>query len=144
MAIITAIQRAYNLLLERNWDKIYWMIDLHGVCFKSNYKKAEYNWINDDVLETLKQIQSYPECEIILWSSCHIDEQFRIIDFFGIHGIDIPFQQFNNNPFVVSTETGCFDEKPYFSVLIDDKAGFEPETDWKIVSNKLKEIHEES
>ena len=33
----------------------------------------------------------------------------------------------------------CFDEKTYFNVGIDDKFGFDAETDWEILYNYLVE-----
>ena len=38
---------------------------------------------------------------------------------------------FNRNPYEEEdTKVASFKEKPYFSILIDDKAGFCPEEDW--------------
>jgi hypothetical protein len=46
----------------------------------------------------------------------------------------------NSNPDVVNTEYGDFSRKPYFNIIIDDKAGFEPETDWWRFEAELKSI----
>jgi hypothetical protein len=136
MSITTAINRAYQLKIERNWTDIYWAIDLHGVCLKSNYTVNSYEFINEDVVKTLLLIQSLPESKIIIWSSCYKPEQLRIKKFFKKHGVVIDF--FNKNTDVKNTTTGCFDEKFYFNILLDDKAGFDPETDWKIIYKYLK------
>ena len=136
MSIIKSIERAYSLLQERNWDTIYWAIDLHGTCIKSNYISEEYEWINDDVKQCLQLISNLKESHIILWSSCFTNEKFKILDFFGKNNIWI--DDFNRNLRISNTETGCFDEKFYFSVLLDDKAGFDPDTDWKLIYEYLK------
>lgn len=136
MSIIKAIERAYSLLQERNWDTIYWAIDLHGTCIKSNYVSGEYEWINEDAVKCLQLIQSLHESVIILWSSCYTKEQFNIINFFKSYNITIDY--FNYNPEVKDTKTGFFDQKFYFSVLLDDKAGFDPDTDWKLIYEYLK------
>lgn len=133
-----AINKAYAQMKERKWNRIYWAIDLHGTCFKCNYVPRTYEWFNDDVVETLKYIQSLPESEIILWSSCYHNEQVNIIEFFKANGINIGY--FNQNPYILNTLSGCFNQKFYFSILVDDKAGFDPDTDWKIIKDTLLTI----
>ena len=137
MSIIKSIERAYSLLQERNWDTIYWAIDLHGTCIKSNYVSGEYEWINEDAKECLQLIQSLPESKIIFWTSCYEYEWWKnIVPWFIENGINN--FSFNSNSAVQSTKTGCFDTKFYFSVLLDDKAGFDPDTDWKLIYKYLK------
>ena len=136
MSIIKSIERAYSLLQERNWDTIYWAIDLHGTCIKSNYVSGEYEWINDDVKQCLQLIQSLPESKTILWTSCYKEDLYNILSFFNKQGLGFNF--WNCNPNINSTKTGCFDTKFYFSILLDDKAGFDPDTDWKLIYDYLK------
>lgn len=130
-----AITRAYDILEARNWDTVYWAIDLHGVCLKSNYQNGGYTFENDDVLKGLRAISERPESKIILWSSCHKAEQPAIIAFMAEHGVTVHY--FNENPEVEDTSTGNFTDKFYFSILLDDKAGFDPETDWKEIIQTL-------
>ena len=129
--IAKAIQRAYKTMRERRWDTIYWAIDLHGVCMKSNYAEGVHEFIHPFIPDTLKMLSDLPETKIILWSSVHEDQKVPIINAFEDHGIMI--HGFNSNPYEANTATGCFTEKFYFSVLLDDKAGFDPATDWATV-----------
>jgi hypothetical protein len=126
--LLDAIQRSYDIMEKRGWDTIYWAVDLHGVCLVSNYEQGGYTWINDTAARALRMIAAQPENKIILWSSAHEEEQPTIIEFFKSHGIDV--LAFNANPLEKNTKTGCFDKKFYFSVLLDDKAGFDPDKDW--------------
>lgn len=126
-----AIQRAYQVMNERNWDKIYWAVDLHGVVLKSNYEQGGYEFINPQAMLALQLLTSREENVVILWSSCHEEEQNDIIYFLAENGIVVDY--FNENPEVENTKTGCFDKKFYFSVLLDDKAGFEPDEDWSTI-----------
>jgi len=137
--IIEAVVRAYRVMKERNWDKIYWAIDLHGVCLKSNYENGGYEWINEQALAGLRAISDRNESRIILWSSCHDEEKNAIIDFFEDHSICVDY--FNCNPLEKNTKTGCFDDKFYFSVLLDDKAGFDPSRDWDDIKHYLDSIN---
>lgn len=126
--ITNAIKRAYDLRGQK-YPLIFWKIDLHGVCFQSNYVSNEYNWVNDACLKALMEITNCPHSKIILWSSCYDAEQKNIINFFNKHGIRVDF--FNENPLFANTDYGCFDKKFYFSILIDDKAGFDPHIHWE-------------
>lgn len=139
MSIIKSIERAYSLLEERNWDTIYWCIDLHGTCLKSNYDNTDSIFINEDAKECLQLISSLPESCIIWWTSTHSSTIDDIDSWFAKQGIYS--KAINCNNFVKNTETGCFDEKFYFSIGLDDKFGFDPNTDWKLIYNYLKEKH---
>jgi hypothetical protein len=134
--ITKAIERAYRTARERNWDKVYWAIDLHGVCFPNNYTQNVYEFINEKAIEGLQAISNRKESIIILWSSAWGDQQQPIVDFFDKH--DILVNYFNENPLVQSTYTGCFAKKFYFSILLDDKAGFDPSTDWQVIIDHMK------
>ena len=135
MSIIKAIERAYQIKEERNWDTIYWCIDLHGTCIKSNYVSGEYEWINEDAKQCLQLIASLFESKIIIWSSCYSKEWKDLCSFFNKHNVAISW--INSNPNIENTETGCFDDKFYFSVGIDDKFGFDSETDWREIYEYL-------
>ena len=126
--IHNAIARAYQTMKDRNWETIYWAIDLHGTCLKSNYQSYNFKFVNQDCIDTLKYLRSLPETKIIIWSSCYEKDYELVKQLFDEHGITIDF--FNENPLVQSTRTGNFVDKFYFSILLDDKAGFSPETDW--------------
>jgi hypothetical protein len=135
MSIIKAVDRAYKTMKERNWNTIYWAVDLHGVCLKSNYQQGGYSWINIHARRVLKLISRLPETKIILWSSVYDLEKGDIIDFFEEHGIHV--SDFNSNLSEGNTHVSDFSQKFYFSVLLDDKAGFDPETDWLAIENYL-------
>lgn len=136
MSIVKSVAKAYAVMKERNWDTVYWAVDLHGVCLKSNYKTDSYEWINEAALRALKVIASLPESRIILWSSVHPEEMSNIIEFFREQGIVV--HDFNKNIREKSNDVSCFDKKFYFSVLLDDKAGFDPDTDWDRISYYLQ------
>lgn len=136
MSIVKAVRRAYEVKKERGWDKVYWAIDLHGVCLKSNYKSGDYKWINSFAYYGLRAISERPESRIILWSSVYDWEKPEIIKFFNQHGIRV--DGFNENPLEYSTKVSDFTSKFYFSILLDDKAGFDPEVDWLKIESYLE------
>ena len=137
MSIIKSIERAYSLLQERNRNTIYWAIDLHGTCIKSNYVSREYEWINEDAKKCLQLISNLSESKIIFWTSRYESEWWNNIEPWFRENTINNFS-FNSNSAVQNTKTGCFDTKFYFSIGIDDKFGFDPDTDWKLIYEYLK------
>jgi hypothetical protein len=133
--ISKAIERAFTVKRERGYDTIYWAIDLHGTCLKSNYENGSYEFINEETIRALQKISDREDSKIILWSGCYPEEQQKIIKFFDDNMIKVAF--FNENPLEASTTTGDFSKKFYFSILIDDKAGFDPYVDWRNVIDAL-------
>jgi hypothetical protein len=59
------------------------------------------------------------------------------LEYFKANGIS--FDMVNSNSETKNNELSCFDEKTYFNVGIDDKFGFDAETDWEVVYNYLVE-----
>lgn len=139
MSLVRAIKRAYSVMAERNWDTVYWAVDLHGTVITSNYESGTYEYISEEAKLALKAISNLPETKLILWSSMHLADQFNITALFKQDGIDVTW--FNRNPEAANTPTGCFDQKFYFSVLVDDKAGFDP-SEWAEVQATTLQLSE--
>lgn len=129
MSIIKAIETAYAKMNSRGWDRLYFAIDIHDTFLKSNYETGQYEFINQDSLDALRMLSDRDDTFIILWSSMYEHDVRRLETWLANQGVFFEF--FNRNPEEVSTDYACFDKKFYFSVLIDDKAGFDPDTDWK-------------
>lgn len=135
--ISRAIERAYQILRERKWDTVYWAVDLHGTVLKSNYEQGGYSFITQDAALTLRYLTRLPETKLILWSSVHDEEWDNVKAFFADNGIRVDYV--NENPEVPNTETGNFSQKFYFSILVDDKAGFSP-SDWISVAKTVERL----
>ena len=63
-----------------------------------------------------------------MYTCSHPEEIVQYQQFFKSH--DIHFDYVNSNPEVVNGGFGFYDDKPYFNVLFEDKAGFDAEEDW--------------
>lgn len=123
---------AYRKMQVREWDKIYVAVDWHDTICRSNYdQNGAFDFI-DGAIEGLKALSDCKETNLILYTSSfsHVVDQFLLICERD-HGIK--FDAFNENPEVPNTEYGDFRDKFFFDILLDDKAGFDPETDWDIV-----------
>lgn len=140
-SIISVVKKSFDAISEK-YPMVFWNIDLHGVCFKSNYVNNEHLWVNDECINALKEISKNKDSRIILWSSCYPEEQIKIKHFMESHGITVDF--FNENPLTKNTHYGDFSQKYYFSILLDDKAGFEPNKDWRQIYNYVKWINDKA
>lgn len=133
-----AIQNAYKKAKERGWDKIYWAIDIHETILKPSYDENSIGGFYPDAIYALKDICMYPESVIILWSSMTKEslEEHRDLIFDKVGGW--PKVYLNENPEVGETRYANFDQKMYFNLLLDDKAGFNAESDWYWVREGLR------
>ncbi len=125
---------------KRKWDKIYWLVDVHGTIIPSTWNSnyCGYEFINDACKEVLRWISNTPDQNLILWTSSYPSEVALIIGWLENNGINVDY--FNCNPAEKNTEYADFFHKPYFNILLDDKAGFDPETEWEMVKNTLKQL----
>jgi hypothetical protein len=139
-SLTNVIKLAYKKAAARKWDRIYWAIDIHETILVPSYDSKVLGVHYPLVIESLKLILSFPESRIILWSSLspedmqrHKDHIFK--DIFSPKEQDCVY--LNCNPECGETEYASFNQKFYFNVLLDDKAGFDAETDWKTVIDTL-------
>lgn len=137
------IRKTFEMKKVKGWPEVYFCIDLHGTIIPSGKdtndttdEKALYPYAQ----EVLQYLSSRKDIILVLWTSTpqpRINQAWGWFDKMGIH-----FSYVNENPHASNTPRSCFDQKFYFNVLIDDRAGFEPETDWKAIKDELIEIGE--
>ncbi len=136
--IIKAFNTAKDKKLVAGWDKNYIMVDIHATILKPSYREKETFEYYPYAKEVLKILSDSKEFSLILWTSSFRNKIDMYLDAFLKEGIH--FDYVNVNTDEENTDIGCFDEKTYFDVGIDDKFGFEPETDWKEIFNYLKTL----
>jgi len=136
MDLRRAILKAYLTAQQRGWDTIYVMVDAHDTICDSNYRDASAPFY-PNAIEALRKISSFPEIYLVLWTSCYPIEGPKYTDRLAEEGVN--FKGLNETP-VENTKTGDFTRKPYFSILIDDKAGFDPST-WDEVYHVFNQAH---
>jgi len=125
---------------EHHWFETYWFLDLHGVISIPDYRKSVKEIVYYKYCkETLQFIsKNRPDIIMILFTSSYPDEIKIYLDILEKDGIH--FKYINENPEIsdANGSFGCYDKKPYYNVLIDDKASFNPETDWKPIYEYFK------
>jgi hypothetical protein len=139
MGVTKSIQiNHFEYKVKRNWDKVYYVFDIHGTILVPNYKfgstpKDFYPMAK----ETLQLISKLPDVCMILYTCSHPHEIAEYIKLFEEN--DIHFQYVNENPEIPTDLNGYgnYDKKLYMNVLFEDKAGFDPETEWREVYDLL-------
>lgn len=136
MNIEKSFDRAFDKMHRHKWEKIYVLVDIHDTIFEACYRnKEEHKWY-PYAKETLDIMSHSQQISLILWSSSYKDViEKEYITVFKENGIN--FDYININKETENNDLSCFDEKTYFNVGIDDKFGFEAETDWKILHDYL-------
>jgi len=135
------IERAFNQKTERGWDTLYWMIDIHETIFQGKYCSDQSFDVSPECVEVLKWISDREDCRIIIWTSSYAQHFEDVKRWFAkTHGIWLDYH--NSNPECGNTDYADFTTKPYFNILLDDKASFEMETDWKLIKEELIRIGE--
>lgn len=131
------IQKAFRDKAARGWTTLYVLLDAHETFIRPGHDRVIFY---DGAVEVLRWFNARPDFRLILWTSSHKAEIKNIISAALEKGIRIDFV--NSNPLEENSERACFDRKFYFNIILDDKAGFEPETDWFLVKKELKRIGE--
>jgi hypothetical protein len=130
--ITRAISTCMRNATERGWDKTYWAFDIHGTLLKPTFQQGVistefYPWAK----EVMHLLGKRKDIVKILYTCSYPHEILEYVALFEQHGITFDF--INENPDVCAGAYGHYDRKFYFNVLFEDKAGFDPMTDWKNV-----------
>lgn len=131
------IERTFRFKEEKKWDMIYVAIDAHGTIIRPYHHCIDFY---PDSVEVLQWMTRRKDIRIILWTSSHSKEVVELVR--EGKRRNITFDYCNRNPLEFNTDRACFDLKFYFNILLEDKAGFEPESDWLLVKNELLRIGE--
>lgn len=129
MSITTAFENAYDKKRKRQWDHIYVFVDIHDTIFKSTYGKEEETFRYYPYAKKALKMLSKQKNIVLGLSTCSYPAEIaKYLDKLSDDGIE--FTLVNTNPMEKNTKYACFDQKPYFNVLLEDKAGFEPDVEW--------------
>lgn len=128
MNLIRAFENAFKRKKERGWERIYVFVDIHDTIFPSDYGTGKNFNYYVNAKECLQLLTKSNDVCLGIYTSSYPSDIAKYLDVFKDG--DIMFELVGENSFEKNTKYACFDTKPYFNVLIDDKAGFIPEEDW--------------
>ena len=127
--IIKAVDKAFRAKKERAWNRLYWSIDLHDTIMTATYKKNNTgSKIFPDAIPVLRTLSKMEDQVLILWTSSYKEPADKVLS--DLRKLNINFDYFNENPLEPNNALCDFSKKFYFNILLDDKAGFDPEIDW--------------
>lgn len=138
--IENALIKAFEKRVKRGYDTTYWAIDIHDTIvpstytYPNNYDLTLYPYM----IKAMKLLSSMQDQRLILWSCTTQEKIQELLQALIKHDIYISY--FNENPECRSNDISCFDKKFYFDILLDDKAGFDPEYDWKLIYSHIRTI----
>ncbi|MBS1505677.1 MAG: hypothetical protein JSS79_03425 [Bacteroidetes bacterium] len=138
--ITRAIENCLRHATERGWSKTYWAFDIHGTLLKSNFRRDEISTeFYPGAIEVMQILSKRKDIVKILYTCSYPNEIVQYIELFKKHNIH--FDYVNENPEVADGGYGYYQNKFYVNVLMDDKAGFDGETDWleikRIITQKF-------
>ena len=135
MNIVKSFEKAFQKKEERKWQQIYVVVDMHDTIIKADYNNTSFIFF-PYAQEALSLMSKRKDIVLILWSSSH---DTQMIDYYyALKKYGIEFNWLNENPEEKTNELSKFDDKFYFNVGLDDKFGFDAETDWKDIYDYLK------
>ena len=137
--ITRAITNCLSHAKEKGWPKTYWAIDIHGTILKPNYKRDEISKeFYPSAIAVLQLLSNRQDIVTILYTCSYPYEIEQYIQYFSLHGIH--FNYVNENPEVADGGYGYYQDKFYCNVLMDDKAGFDGETDWMAIKDLIENL----
>lgn len=135
--ILNAINKAFAKVESTAWTKTYWAFDLHETIIKPNWLEGVIpTEFYPYAKEAMQLISTRKDIVRIMYTCSHPNEIVQYKEFFAAN--DIHFDYVNENPEVINEKYGYYDKKPYFNVLFEDKAGFDPAS-WKDVIERLEQ-----
>lgn len=134
--VTIAIANCLSKARLKGWEKTYWAFDIHGTILKPTYERGvastEFYPYAKEVMQLISRRRDIVR---ILYTCAYPHEIAEYLKFFQRQGIH--FHYVNENPEICDGAYGHYDRKFYFNVLFEDKAGFDPMTDWKQVYQLL-------
>jgi hypothetical protein len=137
--ITKAIANCLMHARQKNWDRTFWAFDIHGTILKPNYRRDSISTeFYPMAKEVMQMLSKRTDIVRILYTCSYPHEIEQYIEYFKNHGIH--FDYINRNPEVADGGYGYYHDKFYFNVLMDDKAGFDGETDWIAIKKTLETL----
>lgn len=135
--ILTAIEKAKIKAEHKGWSYTYWFFDIHETIIVPNYEPGNIpKEFYPDAKETLQMISKRSDIKLHLYTCSWPNEVEQYDAYFRENDIYFDFLE-SNNPEVTNEALGYYDNKPYFNVLAEDKAGFDP-SHWKYIKEYLE------
>lgn len=135
-----AIKNALLMKSIRGWDTLYWAIDLHGVVLVPNYDRIVKLEMYPLAEYVLQELTDSKKNKLIMYTASKEVEIEKYVKLFAREHIKFDFLNKNTDVRDADTNYGAYENKPYFNILLEDKAGFDPYEDWANISDLLSSL----
>lgn len=128
MSAVRAFTNANQVRHERDWDTLYILLDIHGTIMVPNWDGVSTEFY-PHCLDVLRHLSADPLYKLIMWTCSKEDDRNHYKKILEDEGIKIDY--INENPEVIGKlKWGDYDTKMYTNILLDDKSGMNPWTEW--------------
>ena len=135
MSAVRAFKNANIRKVEKGWDTLYILLDIHATVMKPNWEGVSVEFY-PHCIEALQEISKDPTYKIIMWTCSKEEDRNHYKKLLEDKGI--PIYAINSNPDTEGVlNWGDYSQKLYCNILLDDKAGFDAETEWVEILNYL-------
>lgn len=132
--------KAFEVMQSKGWDSIAVAVDLHDTVFKPTYSEELATEFFPNAKETLQLMSQDPRIKMYMYTCTPQNLRLQYKKVLAENGIVI-----ETTPGPVMDSMGIkanayqdYNTKPYFNVLLDDKAGFDPDHDWVFLLTYFK------
>jgi len=136
MNIIKTIDIQFQRMRIRKWSRLFFFFDVHETIIYPDYDNKQPIKFYLYAKDVLQYLSGRDDISISLYTCSYPKEIQKYIKFFQKNNIE--FEYVNRNPDAENTMYGYYEDKPYFNVLFDDKAGFDAENDWFLLKQYFK------
>ena len=144
-SVTTLLKEAFLEAAKKQYDHIELAVDLHGTLIDSSlYNKWDgtpeekfAHSVYTEAIGPLVALSNHKSVKIFLFSGTRSYDILRIKRALSsMYGIEV--SMCGDNKTTIAGQD--FSRKPYFSVLFDNKAGFDPKADWAEAEIAIKSL----
>lgn len=136
MSLSKTIAKEFEKARTKGWNKIYVFVDLHECIIKPDWEAEGLTHdYYPNAKELLQELTIREDICLVMWTCSHPFEIKQYVDNFAYDNIF--FDHINENPEICTDNCGIgnsekpkygnYDKKPYYNILLDDKAGCTPD-----------------
>ena len=134
--LVQQLEKSFAQLEKKKWDRIFVAVDIHETVMEPTWSDTLSSKFYPDAIDALKLMSERKDICLILWTSSNKENAQSYFDILKSHGVNMDY--INSNPEVTDKHYADYSLKFYINLILDDKAGFLPEEDWRALKGYLK------
>ena len=141
--IVRQLDKSFRVLEAkrvRGWDRIYIAVDVHETMLEPTWSDEKSHKFYKNCVKALRMLSNRKDVVLILWTCSNTQNALDYQTLLKEQGIE--FTYINKNPEVDDKHYANYQDKFYANLILDDKAGFEPEEDFEEICIYLSCLEE--